>query len=78
MPEITEVPLPGVGVRQEFTAASGLRVAVVAHRGGRRELALFEQDDPDACRTVLDLDPDDAATLASILGAPQLRSMLGP
>ena len=34
MRKITEVQLPGVGVRYEFTSARGERIAVVAHRGG--------------------------------------------
>ena len=36
MPEVRETLLPGVGVRHEFTTASGERVAVLTHRGGRR------------------------------------------
>ena len=74
MREIAEVPLPGVGVRHEFTTARGERVAVVSRRSGRQELALYERGDPDACRTMLDLDVEDAATLASILGAPQVAA----
>jgi TrkA domain protein len=74
MREITEVALPGVGVRHEFTSGSGRRIAVVSHRSGRQELALYQGQDPDACRTVLDLDGEDAATLATILGAPQLAA----
>ena len=74
MREILEVPLPGVGVRYEFTSARGERIAVVSHRSGRQELALYERGDPDACRTVIELDPDDTATLASIFGAPQVAA----
>jgi TrkA domain protein len=70
--EITEQQLPGVGIRYEFTTARGERVAVVAHRSGRQEVALYDRTDPDTARSALDLDADDAATLASILGAPQL------
>jgi TrkA domain protein len=72
MPDITEAVLPGVGVRHEFTAANGQRVAVVSHRSGRREISVSRRDDPDATRTVLDLEPDDAAALGTVLGAPQL------
>lgn len=72
MREITEIQLPGVGVRFEFESGRGERIAVVAHRSGRQELALYGGEDPDTCRTVLELDPEDAATLASILGAPRL------
>jgi TrkA domain protein len=72
--EIVEVSLPGVGVRFEFTSVRGERIAVVSHRSGRQELALYERGDPDACRSVIELDADDAATLASILGAPQVAA----
>jgi len=74
MREIVEVSLPGVGVRQEFTSSTGKRVAVVSHRGGRREIAVFRGDDPDACASVLELDPDDTAALSIILGAPQVAA----
>ena len=74
MREIVEVPLPGVGVRFEFTSVQGERIAVVSHRSGRHELALYERSDPDACRTVIELASEDAATLASILGAPQVAA----
>ncbi len=74
MREIAEVQLPGVGVRYEFTTARHRRVTVVAHRTGRHEIALSDPDDPDTCRTALDLDGDDTATLASILGAPQVAA----
>ena len=31
-------------------------------------------NDPDTCRTIIELDGDDAATLASILGVPQVAA----
>ncbi|HEX2381489.1 MAG TPA: cation:proton antiporter regulatory subunit [Acidimicrobiales bacterium] len=74
MRKITEVQLPGVGVRYEFTSARGERIAVVAHRGGRQDLSLYDRHDADTCRTILELDSDDAATLASILGVPQVAA----
>jgi TrkA domain protein len=61
-----------VGVRHEFTSANGQRIAVVSHRGGRREVAVYRRDDPDKCTTILDLDADDTSVLAEILGAPQV------
>jgi TrkA domain protein len=69
MTEITETPLPGVGVRHEFTTADGERLAVLTHRNGRREIAVFDRADPDACRTVMHLSPEDTRTLAEVLGA---------
>ncbi len=74
MARITETRLPGVGVRHEFVSSSGQRIAVVSLRTGRRELAVYRSDDPDACTTVLELDPEDTAVLAEILGAPQVAA----
>jgi TrkA domain protein len=58
-----------VGVRHEFITADGDRVAVLTHRTGRREIAVYDRDDPDAGTTVLHLNPDDTRTLAELLGA---------
>jgi TrkA domain protein len=69
MPDVSETPLPGVGVRHEFVTAGGERVAVLTHRTGRREVAIYDRADPDACTTVLHLSVDDTRTLAELLGA---------
>ena len=74
MADIVETVLPGVGVRHEFTSASGQRIAVVSHRSGVREIAVYRRDDPDACTTVLELDDDDIATLGNILAVPQMAA----
>jgi TrkA domain protein len=68
MAEVKETPLPGVGVRHEFSTAGGERVVVLSHRTGRREIAVYEGADPDASTTVLHLSQDDARTLAELLG----------
>jgi TrkA domain protein len=72
MAEVTETPLPGVGVRHEFTTAAGERLAVLSHRTGRREIAVYDRADPDACTTVLHLSPDDTRTLVELLGGSPL------
>ena len=72
MPDIQETLLPGVGVRHELTTADGERLALLTHRTGRRELAVYDRDDPDSCRTVLHLSPEDTAALAELLGASQV------
>ena len=68
MPEIEETLLPGVGVRHEFRTAGGERIAVLTHRSGRRELAIYDRRDPDACTAVLHLDQDDTRSLSELLG----------
>lgn len=72
MPDVTEFRLPGVGVRHEFTTAAGDRVGVLTHRGGRRELLVYDRDDFDRCALSLHLTADDTRTLAELLGAAQL------
>jgi TrkA domain protein len=76
MPDVTETPLPGVGVRHDFTTASGERLGVVSHRGGRREIVVYDRADPDACTSVLHLDGDDTRTLAELLGASRVSEVL--
>ncbi len=68
MAKIREIKLPGVGVRLEFTTEADEHVAVVVHRGGRRELMVYDRDDPDICTTVMHLTPDEARTLSEALG----------
>lgn len=72
MAEVTETQLPGVGVRHEFATGAGERIAVLSHRTGRREIAVYDRADPDSCTTVLHLDADDTRTLADLLGGGPL------
>lgn len=72
MAEVTETQLPGVGVRHEFATGAGERVAVLSHRTGRREIAVYDRADPDVCHTFLHLDPDDTRTLSELLGGGPL------
>lgn len=70
--EVTEILLPGVGVRYEFQTLTGDRVGVVARRDGEFDFVRYEQRDPDAAETLLTLTRDEADTLADILGAPRI------
>lgn len=76
MPVVNEIPLPGIGVRYDFVTQEGDRVAVVHHRSGVRELALFERDDPDTSHDLLRLGPEDSRTLAELLGVSQVAKDL--
>jgi TrkA domain protein len=69
-------PLPGIGVRQDFSIRSGRRIGVISYRDGKFELILSKQDDPDATAASIPLAPEEAGTLAGLLGAPQLVSQL--
>lgn len=76
MPDVSETQLPGVGVRYEFTTESGERVGVISHRGGRREVVVYDGEDPDACMTVMHLTVDDTRTMAELLGATRVSEVL--
>lgn len=75
--EIDETPLPGVGVRYSFETTKGLRLSVLHHRTGHRELFAEAPDDPDAGFRVADLDEGDSQTLAELLGGSKVRTDLG-
>ena len=60
--------LPGVGVKLEFTTDEGRIVGVLVHRNGRRELLIYDDDDPDSCSENLELTPADTRTLSELLG----------
>lgn len=76
MSEIHEVKLPGVGVRYEFETAERKRIGVISHRTGLREIYVSRPDDPDEFKRVLELSPDDARTLAELLGATRVAEQL--
>lgn len=76
MSEVNETRLPGLGVRYDFITTRGSRVGVVHHRTGRRELLLYDPDDPDTSQAVVALDEDDSRTLAEILGGARVEEQL--
>lgn len=76
MAEVEETQLPGLGIRYEFRTARGSRLVVVHHRTGRRELLVYDRDDPDTCREIVALDPDDSRTLAELLGGSRVAEQL--
>ncbi|RVX40470.1 potassium/proton antiporter regulatory subunit (CPA2 family) [Nonomuraea polychroma] len=74
--EVEQTALPGIGLRHDFTTRAGRRVGVVSHRTGRRDLVIYDEDDPDrACQTVT-LNDEEADALAELLGAPRIVQRL--
>lgn len=76
MAEVRETELPGVGTRFDFTTSVGEPVSVLVHRSGRREILVYDRDDPDQCRTALRLSSDDTLTLVEVLGASRVITSL--
>ncbi|MET7767250.1 TrkA C-terminal domain-containing protein [Nocardia sp. NPDC005366] len=69
-------PLPGIGVRKEFSLkGERRRVGVVDRRDGTVDLIFTTEADPD--KTVqIPLSGNEARVLANLLGAPQLVAQL--
>lgn len=76
MATVRETKLPGVGVRHEFTTESGEEMAVLVHHDGRREVLVYDADDPDVCRTVVALTAADSRTLNELLGASKVTEVV--
>jgi TrkA domain protein len=70
--DVTEILLPGVGLRYEFTTTDGDRIGVVARRSGQFEFVGFRGDDPDEPVPLFRLDREEADTVTEILGAPRI------
>ncbi|WP_212824770.1 cation:proton antiporter regulatory subunit [Polymorphospora rubra] len=73
---VEQTTLPGIGVRHDVVTESGRRVGVVSHRTGRRDLVIYDEEDPDASTEDIPLTDDEAEALADILGASLMLGQL--
>jgi TrkA domain protein len=69
---VHETELPGVGTRFTFETARRRVVGVIRHHGGRREVFLADEDDPDRVAVSLGLDEEEAHLLADLLGGSEI------
>jgi TrkA domain protein len=76
MSRVEETDLPGVGRRYEITSEDDRRIGVIHHRSGRKEIFVSAAGDPDLCVVSLNLDEDDARTVADMLGGTTLTASL--
>jgi TrkA domain protein len=76
MRDIQETRLPGVGVRHDFVTTSGTRIGVISHRGGRKELLVYDRRDPDRAAAVLRLEEEDVRTLDELLAVSRVTQEL--
>lgn len=74
MTEVRETRLPGVGVKHDFTTDDGRDVGVLVHRDGRRDIVVYDRDDPDRCSMQVMMTAQDARTLAELLGTSQVNA----
>jgi TrkA domain protein len=73
---VERVDLPGIGFRDDVITASGARLGVLTYRDGKREVAIFEADDPDSTAASLTVTPQEASALAELLGQAKLLDSL--
>lgn len=76
MSEVYKTELPGVGIRYDFRSRHGDWLGVLVHRTGGRDLVVYSDEDPDRSAVTVRLDPDDAATLAEVLGGGRITEQL--
>lgn len=74
--DVEETALPGIGLRHDFSTRSGRRIGVVSHHHGRRELVIYDAEDPDASRESITLTPEESDVLSELLGAPHIVEKL--
>jgi len=74
--EVEQTALPGIGLRHDFTTQSGKRIGVVSHRTGRRDLVVYDREDPDRACEVVKLNDEEADALVELLGAPRIVQRL--
>ena len=73
---IERTDLPGIGVRHDLITGRGRRIGVVTYRDGKRELAIFDLEDPDACLASIPITDAEATVLSELLGASVMLSKL--
>ncbi|SDH79726.1 TrkA domain protein [Sinosporangium album] len=74
--DIEQTPLPGIGLKHEFTTQGGRRIGVISHRTGRRDLVIYDLSDPDRACEDIRLNDAEADALVELLGAPRIVQRL--
>lgn len=76
MAQVEQTPLPGIGVRYEFTTGEGRRLGVVHRHDGRNEVYVGAADHPQADAPCFTLDDDEVHTLVEVLGGSRVTENL--
>jgi TrkA domain protein len=74
--DIERVNLPGIGMQHSVTTSRGRRLGVVSHHTGRRDLVVYDKDDPDSTVVNVALTPDEANVVAELLGTARIVERL--
>lgn len=74
--DIERTALPGIGLRHVFATARGRRVGVISHRSGRRDLIVYDPDDPDTAVHTVAFSVEEAGALAELLASTRITERL--
>jgi K+:H+ antiporter subunit KhtT len=74
--DVERTALPGIGLQHVFTTGRGRRVGVISHRDGRRDLLVYDKEDPDTCVLTVALTVAEANALAELLGTARIVERL--
>ena len=64
-------------MKHDFHTEDGREVGVLVHRDGRRDILVYDSDDPDTCSAQITFSPSDTRTLSELLGASQVAEAVG-
>jgi TrkA domain protein len=64
---IERTALPGIGISHAVTTAARQRLGVISHLSGRRDLVVYDPEDPDQAAVTVALDEHEAQQLADLL-----------
>jgi len=74
--DVERTSLPGIGLRHVFTTRRGRQLGVVSHHTGRRDLVIYDKEDPDTCVVSVALSDEEANALAELLGTGRVVERL--
>jgi TrkA domain protein len=74
--DVERTALPGIGLQHVLTTARGRQIAVISHRTGRKDLVIYDRDDPDTCVATVKLSTEEANAIAELLGTGRVVERL--
>lgn len=74
--DVERIELPGIGTSHVVTTGRGRRIGIVSHRSGRRDLVVYDKEDPDTSVVSVALSADEANTIAEYLGTARIIEQL--
>ena len=74
--EFERSALPGIGLQHVFDTRQGRRLGDISHRTGRRDLLVYDVEDPDSVSETVILTVEEADALAELLAASKIVERL--